>query len=107
MSSLGPTFRRRKKALIGWRFCHPSAAPRPVKHPTKQASLTKSGAKLRKRDKKRRGRGGTMCHNILLPSKVDKEWHNIPLLLELSINQLNHRLLQRKFCNEAVHVDGM
>ena len=38
-------------------YCHPSAAPRAVKHPTKQASKTQSGAKLRKRDKKRAGRG--------------------------------------------------
>ena len=24
------------------------------------------------------GGGATMCHNILLPSKVAKEWRNIP-----------------------------
>ena len=29
------------------------------------------------------GRGATTCHNILLPSKVPKEWCNIPLCVAI------------------------
>ena len=30
------------------------------------------------------GGDATMCHNILLPSKVTKKWRNIPFLTKIS-----------------------
>ena len=53
-------------------------APRAVKHPTKQAGLTKSGELKREKQKKKGGGGAAMYHNKLQPSKVAKEWRNIP-----------------------------
>ena len=52
---------------------------RELKHAGKQNQI---GCKIKKEIQKevwKGGGGATMCHNMLLPSKVAKEWCNIPI----------------------------
>ena len=54
---------------------------------TYKGVINQIGCKIKKERQKdawKVGRGATVCHNILLPSKVMKEWRNIPLNLNFS-----------------------
>ena len=63
-----------KKCLLGCASCCQTSNQR--------GKLNQIGCKIKKERHKEQGMGGggvTMCHNILLPSKVPKEWRNIPI----------------------------
>ena len=62
--------------LIGYPYCHPSAASKvqPNGH------AIPNQVQHKKEKQKEGGGGATMCHNKLEPSKVANEWRSIPLL---------------------------
>ena len=65
-------------SLIGWPYCHPSAAPRAVKHPTKQGIKYKQRQTIRK---KLKGGSNKMQQRNIFPT-LKYEWRNIPFYSE-------------------------
>ena len=69
-------------SLIGWPYCHPSAVPRAVKHPTKPGIKTKNDRQTDKQSKKSKEGAIKCCKKISSPT-LKYEWCNIPFDVEI------------------------